>query len=342
MQVQDAALSNEAVMSTAAGCWRFAAADAAAALDRPVQARLGELGVIAATGDDAARFLHGQLSSDIEHLGADRLALAGYCTPKGRLLATFRLWRDGSTIRLLLPRELLPGVLKRLSMFVLRAKARLSEESNAWTAHTVFGSGATAMLQQHFGVVPATAGESMQFGPWRLARLHGSARVADRFLLIGPANEALPAALRGAQAVDVGAFWWSEIDAGVPTIFAATQERFVPQMINFEVIGGVNFTKGCYPGQEVVARSQYRGKLRRRMFAAHGDRAAAAGADVFAAREGEPVGTVVMCATAPQSGFDLLLECTQEQAEGRLCLQGPGGPALELRALPYAIVDVTA
>ena len=305
----------------------------AAPLGAPALAALAELGVITASGEDAARFLHGQLTQDVEHLGSDQLRLAGYCTPKGRLLATFRIWRDDGGIHLLLPREILPAVLKRLSMFVLRAKATLVDASAAWQAQALFGAGAGAALRRAFGAVPARAGDCTVAGALRIARLPASVRVAERFLLLCPAAEApsLPAPLAGAACVEASVFWWSEIDAGLPTVFAATQEKFVPQMINFEVIGGVSFSKGCYPGQEVVARSQYRGKLKRRMQLAHCAAAAPAGADVFAAGEADSVGTVVMSATAPVGGVDVLFECPLERTETPLALGVPGGPLLELR-----------
>jgi hypothetical protein len=328
----------------AAGCWRYDAGAVEAARRGPVRAALAELGVIAVTGEDAARFLHGQLTNDVEHLAADRLALAGYCSAKGRLLATLHLWRDARAIHLLLPRELLPNVLKRLSMFVLRAKAKLADGSGSWRAWAVFGAGAESAVRALGGAVPAAAGQCVEVGGARIARLGGSAHLAERFLVLAPAGEAddLSSRLSAAAEVPSGAFWWSEIDAGVPTVFAATQEKFVPQMINFEVVGGVSFSKGCYPGQEVVARSQYRGRLKRRMQLAHCAAAAPAGADVFAVGEAEPAGTVVMTASAPGGGFDLLLECPLEKAEAPLALAAPDGPALELRALPYELVDVTA
>ncbi len=326
------------------GCWQFDRAQAAAPLGGAVRSALAGLGVITVTGEDAARFLHGQLTNDVEHLGTDRLALDGYCTAKGRLLATFRCWRDEQAIQLLLPREVLPAVLKRLAMFVLRAKARLADASDSWRAWAVFGAGAASALSALGVTLPASAGQAVRLGGSRIARLHGSARVAERFLVLAPAAEAqlLLAKLAGLPVVDEGAFWWSEIDAAVPTVFAATQEKFVPQMINFEVVGGVSFSKGCYPGQEVVARSQYRGKLRRRMQLAHCAAAAAAGADVFADGEAEPAGTVVMSASAPEGGFDMLFECPLEKTEAALHLGAPDGPLLERRALPYELVDVTA
>ena len=116
----------------------------------------------------------------------------------------------------------------------------------------------------------------------------------------------------------------------------------MPQMINLEVLGGVNFRKGCYPGQEVVARSQYLGKLRRRMQIAHTEGAARAGADVYAEGVGQPIGTIVMAASAPQGGADVLLECPAERAAGALHLDSSSGARLSPRPLPYALIDVTA
>ncbi len=208
----------------AAGCWQFDPAEAEAVLRGTVCAPLAELGVITVTGEDAARFLHGQLTNDVEHLGADRLALNGYCTAKGRLLATLRVWRDAQAIHLLLPRELLPGVLKRLSMFVLRAKARLVDATDSWHVCAVFGNGAGEKLRALGCAVPAAPGECVAFGGARLARLHGAARLPDRFLVVAPAAEAESRALlSGLPAIGSGAFWWSEIDAGVPTASASAR-----------------------------------------------------------------------------------------------------------------------
>ena len=322
----------------------FEPAEAQAAIGAAVRAPLDDLGVISVTGEDAAGFLHGQLTNDVLHLDAGHLALNGYCTAKGRLLATLRVWRDEQSIHLLLPREILPGVLKRLSMFVLRAKAKLADDSDAWKVFAVFGAGSTAELGKLGGAVPAAAGECTRIDGVRIARLKGSAQVAERFLVLAPAAsaDAVSAELSGLRLVRGGAFWWSEIDAGVPTVFAATQEKFVPQMINFEVIDGVSFSKGCYPGQEVVARSQFRGKLKRRMQLGSCAAGSKAGADVFAAGDAEAVGTVVMSAVAPTGGFDLLFECPVDKAETPLHLGAPDGPRLALRALPYELIDVTA
>lgn len=331
-------------VAQSAGRWHVVAEEIAAVLRGPTLAEISELGVIAVSGDDAPRFLQGQLTGEVEKLGTQRLALDGYCTPKGRLLATFRQWQDERAIYLQLPQELLAGVLKRLSMFVLRAKVKLLDESSAWVACAVVGTGAAARLREVFGAAPDAPGDCVSAGDVRVARLHSGARVTERFMLLLPAGQAAAtlASLGDLPKAGSGAFWWSEIDAAVPTVFAATKENFVPQMINFEVLGGVNFTKGCYPGQEVVARSQYRGKLKRRMFRAHSSTAGMAGADVYAQGESEAVGSVVMAAGNERDGFDLLCEFPLEKAEATLRLTANEGPALALQVLPYELVDVTA
>jgi folate-binding protein YgfZ len=298
-------------------------------------APLPELGRIRVEGADAASFLQSQLTNDVAHLAADALTLNGYCTPKGRLLATFHQWRDGEAIVLELPREILGPVLKRLSMFVLRAKAKLVDASDATAAWGLTGAQAQARLAQAGLPVPGAPWTSASADGARVSRLPDANGVA-RFLLHGDVAARLPLA-----PVDSGVWWWSEIAAAVPTVFAATQEKFVPQMINFEVLGGVNFKKGCYPGQEIVARSQYLGKLKRRMQPGHLAAGAlpAPGSDILDAA-GEAVGTVVMAAAAPGGGVDLLFEAPLDRiAAGDL---RAGDAALEVRALPYELFDPTA
>ncbi|MCU0951147.1 MAG: folate-binding protein, partial [Burkholderiaceae bacterium] len=167
----------------------------------------------------------------------------------------------------------------------------------------------------------------------------------ERFVLRAPADQAdrLISALAAARRVSSGVYWWSQIDAARPTVVAATQEAFVPQMINLEVLGGVNFKKGCYPGQEIVARSQYLGKLRRRMSLGHIDgmpQAAAPGGDVQVEGQTEPGGKIVLAAAAPGGGMDLLIECPMDRIAEQTLLVG--GERLTLRPLPYELIDVTA
>lgn len=326
------------------GTWSCERDLVAACLSQPVLATIDELGVIAVDGGDAANFLHSQLTNDVTGLDVRKVQLNGYCSPKGRLYAVFNQWRDADAIYLQLPREVLPAVMKRLSMFVLRAKARLRDASHEWKTLALLGPGSTAALRAGAGEVPGDDGVLVRADGSRLVRLPAAPQVAERYLMLAPAAAPLAedAPLVGLKRVPSAVFWWSQIDAAIPNVFAATQEKFVPQMINLEVLGGVNFKKGCYPGQEVVARSQYLGKLRRRMQIGHTDAEARAGADIYAADTAEPIGTIVMAASAPQGGMDLLFECPAERAAGPLHLASSSGPALIPRPLPYALVDVTA
>jgi len=178
----------------------------------------------------------------------------------------------------------------------------------------------------------------------RLMRLPAGANCPERLLLLVRAEREAHwlALLAGLARVGPELWWWAQVDAAVPAIVGATQELFVPQAVNLEVLGGVNFRKGCYPGQEVVARSQYLGKLRRRMFLAH---AASIGAepDIFLAGTAEPVGRIVLAAGAPAGGWDLLFECPTDRVEGASLHAGSASAVpLQVRALPYGLFDPTA
>ncbi|HTN50023.1 MAG TPA: folate-binding protein [Burkholderiaceae bacterium] len=311
---------------------------------RPVLARLDGLGRIRVEGPDAVTFLQSQLTSDVAGRGTEELQLNGYCSAKGRLLASFHQWRDGDGIELQLPREILAPVMKRLSMFVLRLKAKIADDSARHIASALIGRGAGDVLARA-GIEPPAQPWSMTIADGlRVARMPAAPGVDERFMLLADAGSELERTL-GVDTVGEALWWWSEIAAAVPTVFAATQERFVPQMINFEVLGGVSFKKGCYPGQEVVARSQYLGKLKRRMHPGHAavDQPPAAGADIYHSAEAGAVGTVVMSATAPDGGVDLLVELPVAKLEsGELHLGNMPAGRIEVRPLPYALFDPTA
>jgi folate-binding protein YgfZ len=327
------------------GAFAAPSAEIDAVLQGPVLVRLDELGRIRVEGPDAVTFLQTQLTNDVAQLDAASFSLNGYCTPKGRLLATFHQWRDSDAVMLELPREILPPVMKRLAMFVLRSKAKLTDASAMHSTFAMLGPGAAAALRAVGLDVPELAWGSTTSGGVRTSRMPGAPELGERFLLTAASDA--PSALDQVQATRCGSavWWWSEVAAAVATVFAATQEKFVPQMINFEVLGGVNFKKGCYPGQEIVARSQYLGKLKRRMQIAHAalPEPPAAGADVFHSAQSEPVGTVVMSAAAPRGGVDLLIELPVDRLEsGSLHLESRDGVPLEVRKLPYDLFDPTA
>ncbi len=299
--------------------------------------RLADWGVIRAAGDEAAHFLHGQLTQDIEHLQAGQARLAGYCSAKGRLLASFVVWRPAPDLLLLAcSADVLPAVLKRLSMFVLRAKCKLADASSALPAWGLAGD--AALLAAGAATLPVWGQAGSDVGTVvRLPDALVDAVAVPRALWFGLA---LPTAL---QPLDAQGWQWLEVHSGVARITAATVEQFVPQMVNLELVGGVNFQKGCYPGQEVVARSQYRGTLKRRGQVLHAGVALQPGQEVFhSADPGQPAGMVVL-AGSHAGRHAALAELKLAALDGGTLHAGSAdGPLLQPVALPYAIPSEAA
>ena len=293
--------------------------------------RLADRGVIRASGADAAAFLQGQLTNDVAGLGTGSACLAGFCSAKGRLQASFVVWRPSADEFLLsCPREILAPTLKRLSMFVLRAKCRLSDASDELAVFAVAGPPAAAMLDG------MAVGQVDARGATTLLRVPDAAGVQRGWLVAGTGAEAdVPAA----EAISLETWRWLEVESGIVTIEAATVDRFVPQMVNFELVGGVDFQKGCYPGQEVVARSQYRGTTKRRTLLFDCDVVPVAGQDVFASgTANEPAGTVANAAPHPlRGGGSALVEVRLAALGDELRLGAGDGPLLRRRELPYPV-----
>ncbi len=298
--------------------------------------RLADWGVIRATGADAAAFLHGQLTQDTQSLREGSARLAGYCSAKGRLLASFIVWRaDADTLLLACSADLLPATLKRLSMFVLRAKCKLSDASADVALYGLAGQAAGTWLgEAGSGAAWTTARVETTSSATAAIRLPDAAG-APRWLLAQPAADAPPAL----PALAPQAWAWLEVQSGIARISAATVEHFVPQMVNLEVVGGVNFQKGCYPGQEIVARSQYRGTLKRRAMLFDSAAALAAGQEVFhSADPSQPAGLVALAAPRATGGSSALVEIKLSALDaGSLHLGAADGPVLQPTALPYAI-----
>ena len=317
-----------------------------------------DTGLIAVSGADAASFLHGQLTNDVERLAPAQARLAGYCSAKGRLLATFLMWRDTSadaTIYLACDAAVQAAVQKRLSMFVLRAKAKLTDATATHVLLQVGGPAAEVVLANTFAALPAAplavAHATLGEASTSVIRLPaaGTARTLSRFLWSVPVANAAGIWASLAQApglvgVAPALAAWLDVHSGVARITTATQEQFVPQMVNWEVVGGVNFRKGCYPGQEVVARSQYRGTIKRRLYLAHvaGVQPAPGQALVETSDPDQPCGMVVQAAPAPNGGYDVLVEVKLAAREtDDVHLGTADGPLLAFAELPYEIVDPT-
>jgi tRNA-modifying protein YgfZ len=290
---------------------------------------LADWGLIRAQGAEARSFLHGQLTQDVNTLQPGTARLAGYCTAKGRLLATFVMWAEGDdAVLLACSADVLPAVLKRLRMFVLRAKCKLDDVS------------AEAACAPVHGLVGTAAGTGL---PWSVGASNGGTCVTLPPALAGglPVARALQFGGTAPAAPLLGAELWQGLEAasGVPRIVAATVEQFVPQMVNLELVGGVNFQKGCYPGQEIVARSQYRGTLKRRGVLVQGPVPMTPGQEVLhSADPGQPAGMVALAGVLPGMGAVALIELKLSALEGgTLHLGSADGPLLTPAALPYAL-----
>lgn len=291
-------------------------------------APISHLGIIRVQGDDAASFLHGQLTNDFVLLDQQHARLAAFCSAKGRMQASFiGFKRAPDDILLICSQDLLARTLKRLSMFVLRAKAKLTDARADFQLFGLIGK-----------AVPATE------APWTLhTQADGSHLVhlypaagQPRALLVAPVGTPAPqgTALTSEQ------WLWSEVASGIAMVSEPVFELFVPQMLNYESVGGVNFKKGCYPGQEVVARSQFRGTLKRRAYIVHADQPLNAGQEVFAASDAEQAtGTVVQAAPAPQGGWDAIVSMQIQSAQEALTAGSPEGVALTVQSLPYALLE---
>jgi len=293
------------------------------------------LGVILAQGEDVANFLHNQLTNDVLLLPVGQARLAAFCNAKGRMQASMVVLKTApDTVLLVMPQDLLAQTLKRLSMFVLRAKVKLSDASGPWQLRGLLGDSAHAAVGDAapWQVKPWGGGHAVSLYP----AVTGGVQQTRAFW-IGPAD--LPAPEGPAVSPEVWA--WGSVLSGVPFVTQPVFEAFVPQMLNYESVGGVNFKKGCYPGQEVVARSQFRGTLKRRMARVVSPVALHAGQDVFTPTDPEqPCGTVVQCAPRPDgSGFDALVSGTLESMQTGWRAGSAQGQALELLPLPYALLD---
>ena len=316
-------------------------------------ANLTDWGLIIVEGEDAASFLQNQLTNSVFGLtavpapaiasGPDAVRLVGYCSPKGRLIASawlglFSNENGKDRFCLFISKDIVASTAKRLGMFVLRSKVTVKDVSTSWaitgyctssTLDTLEVDGAAVLLQ-----LPdvMTAGVAMR-----------------RVLIAQPINS--DHASTEATSEDAQILWRSlEVISAIPRIVAATQDQFVPQMVNFESVYGVDFKKGCYPGQEIVARSQYRGVIKRRLQLAHcpidllANAPTSPGSEIFHADDpNQPAGMVVLSAPsiANTRRMDFQIEIkTELQAGGTFHLGAPDGPILMLDQLPYPLIVI--
>lgn len=296
---------------------------------------LDDWGVLRVSGADAITFLNGQLTQQMAGLPADEARLAGYCSAKGRLLATFVVWSAAQDdVLLACSADIAAATAKRLSMYVLRAKCRVQDVSAEFV---VMGRTTNAAGDE-------ASDRSVLQGPWRV-RVDGdgwditlpTVQQVARQLVVRPRAQPLPAE----SSLDLQAWRWLEASSAVPRIVAATIEQFVPQMVNLELVGGVDFRKGCFPGQEVVARSQYRGTLKRRMFLFDSAQPAQPGQDILHSEDpAQPAGMVVNAGTLAGRGTRVLAEVKLAALDsGTLHVGSLDGEPLRRIDLPYPLAE---
>jgi folate-binding protein YgfZ len=317
-----------------------ARADARAARDGDVLVDLSFLSLIRVHGPDAQSFLQGQLTNDIRSVGPERSQISAWCTPKGRMLAIFRIFMRDDGYILQLPGSLQPEILRRMRMFVLRSKLVLEDASEALVRIGISGPNVARYIDQAGCRVPDAVDAVVRDGPFSIVALPGP---HPRFELIGPpeaARELWLKLVRVARPISPEAWAWLNIQAGLPEVLPGTVEALVPQMANLDLLEGVSFGKGCYPGQEIVARVKYLGRIKQRMFPARTGTPVCPSPGttiVPSSGDGQPAGWIVDAQAAPDGGCDMLAVLTLEQRQNDLRLGESGGPQIEVSHSPYPV-----
>jgi folate-binding protein YgfZ len=311
------------------------AAELTATSQGTVLADLSQVGTLRVSGEDAQSFLQNLLSNDIREVSSSQAQFSSFNSAKGRMLANFLISREGEDYLLQLPASLTEAMRKKLSMYVLRAKVKITDISENLIVLGLSGTDSQKILNNQGIILPESTLGKSQTPTGSLIKFSET-----RFQLnVNPEQaESLWLSL-SAQATPAGnACWdWLNIRAGLPVILPETQEQFVPQMANFDLIGGINFKKGCYPGQEIVARMHYLGKLKRRMYLAHLDSTAKAGDELYGTDPaGQSCGMIANAAAAPGGGFDVLAVIQTESYEAN-AVHLSSGAALHFEALPYPL-----
>ena len=296
---------------------------------------LSHEGVLAVRGSDASKFLQGQLTCNLNYLSDTQASLGARCTQKGRMQSSFRILLEGDGVLLAMASELLEPQLADLKKYAVFSKSKLTDESAAWVRFGLVEAD-TALTALGLDLPPDTDSVARHAGLIAIRVSPG------RTELWAPAAQAQSLATQLSSTLAQGSLndWLlGQIRAGIGQVMPATRELFIPQMLNLQAVGGVSFKKGCYTGQEIVARMQYLGKLKRRLYRLQLDASdlPEPGTALFAPTHGSSIGEVVLAAHAEQ-GIELLAVLQAEAAEGaNLHLGALEGPALHLLELPYQL-----
>ncbi len=310
-----------------------------ATLSDTVLCDLDQFGTLRISGEDSQSFLQNLLSNDIREISDSRAQFSSLNSAKGRMLATMMIFRDGDDYLLQLPSTLIEPIHKKLGMYILRAKVSISDASNEVISLGISGANAQRILSMQFDDLPQNQFDSTSNA------LASVIKIGDtRYQINASVDNAITlwkALSQHAQPVSSACWDWLNIRAGMPVILPQTQEQLVAQMANLDLIGGVNFKKGCYPGQEIVARMQYLGKLKRRTYLAHIDSSVPPrpGDELFSAdMEGQAIGMIINVASAPAGGYDLLAAMQSSSREKQTVhWKSLQGATLQFMTPPYPL-----
>ena len=311
-------------------------AERRALINETVICDLSHLGLLELKGADALTFLQGQVTNDIKLLDGHNAHYTGYCNPKGRLLALFLAFSHIDHVHLQMPRELVESIAKRLKMYVMRSKVEIQDVSESIIKIGINGHNAADLLKSLFNEIPLNDYELTSLDNGTLLKLPGTTPRYEIFTDAVNAPFIWNALTQHAKPVGAACWEWLEIQAGIPEVMLKTQEEFVPQMLNLDALNAINYKKGCYTGQEIVARTHYLGKVKRRTQLAHIASAVMpeSGDDVMDANK-QAIGKIARCAPSIETGFDALVECRLENlAQDSIYWNDI---ALVIKPLPYAL-----
>jgi folate-binding protein YgfZ len=304
---------------------------------------LSHFGLIRFAGEDAQTFLQSQLSCDLRDVNPQKAQHGSYCNPKGRVLTTFLLWQHGNDYLMQLPISLAASIQKRLTLYVLRSKVQLTDPSNNLVRIGLAGQNIAKLAEKITGL---SCDQNQSLCSMHNEKVNVLCQAPNQMQLIASIEDApqlWEQFIHYAKPVGGDCWNWLNIQSGIPVILPETQEAFLPQMINLDTIGGISFKKGCYPGQEIVARTQYLGKLKRRMFQAHiaTSKAVKAGDSLYSAdMEDQSSGNIVNAARSPVGGFDVLAVIQQSSMKtNTIHWQSLQGPILKIKLPSAAFPD---
>ncbi len=302
---------------------------------------LSNIGLIKASGEDTQSFLHGQFTNDLNQVTDTSSQLSSYCNPKGRMLAIFRIFKRDDDYFLLMRKDVIEATLKKLTMFKLMAKVELSDASNDFVIFGLAGPNTNSILEENKISSPTEINQVLSDNSNTIIRIPSE---NSRMLFISETENAIriwESLSKKASRSNSSVWQFHDIQSGIPQVTTDTSEAFIPQMVNLELIDGVNFQKGCYPGQEIVARTHYLGKPNRRMFKINikANQAPNPGDNIYSEKDGEqPVGKIVSAVKNDSDDINALAVLRVEKKESHdLHTSSSDGPAVNILPLPYSL-----